>query len=197
MRRTMRRTTRRTMTKIMTRIMNGTWLVALGLATATPAAAQMASQAQAETVAAIERLDMMVGEWEGTSTARLGPGREEMSEVEEKAGYRAGGELLVVEGRGIQETDGEPRVVHDAFGVISWNAETGTYRMRAYRAGQGWVDSDVVLDGKTLKWGMETPGGAIRFRADFSVPNHWTETGEIQRQGQWVEFLRMELDRVR
>jgi hypothetical protein len=120
------------------------------------------------------------------------------SRVWEAAGYRAGGELLVVEGRGTQEANGETRVVHDAFGAISYDAATASYRMRSYRAGQGWVDAVVVVDGQRVQWELESPAGPIRFTADFSEPARWIETGEIQRDGRpWVEFLRMELDRVR
>jgi hypothetical protein len=45
--------------------------------------------------------------------------------------------------------------------------------------------------------GAREPGRPIRFPADFSEPDRWIETGEIRRDGRWVEFLRMELDRVR
>lgn len=69
--------------------------------------------------------------------------------------------------------------------------------MRSYRAGQGWVDAVVVVDGQRVQWELESPAGPIRFTADFSEPARWIETGEIQRDGPWVEFLRMELDRVR
>lgn len=177
--------------------MSRVWAVVLGLATATPAAAQMTSGAQPEAVAAMERLEMMVGEWEGTGTARVGPGQEQLSRVRETAAYRAGGELLVIEGRGTQEAGGEIRVIHDAFGAISYEAATEAYRMRSYRAGQGWVDAELVIDGERVEWGLESPAGPIRFRADFSEPGRWIETGEIQREGRWVQFLQMELVRVR
>jgi hypothetical protein len=48
-----------------------------------------------------------------------------------------------------------------------------------------------------VQWKLESPAGPIRFTADFSEPARWIETGEIRRDGRWVEFLRMELDRVR
>lgn len=176
--------------------MNRVWPIILCLATTTPAAAQMASEAQPEAVSAMERFGMMVGEWEGTSTARFGQGPAQTSRVREVAGFRAGGELLVVEGRGTQEVDGETRVIHDAFGAISYDAASESYRMRSYRAGQGWVDADVVIDGERVEWVLESPAAPIRFRANFSEPDRWIETGEIRRDDQWIEFLRIELDRV-
>jgi hypothetical protein len=176
--------------------MNRVWAVAFTLATATPAAAQMTSEARPEAVEAMRRLEMMVGEWTGTSTTRLGPDREQTSQVRETAGFRLDGEMLVVEGLGTMDVDGETRVIHHAFGAVTYDAAAGSYRMRSYRAGQGWVDAELVVDGARVQWTLESPAGPIRFIADYSQPGRWIETGEIQRGGQWVQFLKMELDRA-
>ena len=177
-------------------LMRRVWAVALALTTATPAVAQMTSEAQPEVVEAMSRLEMMVGEWTGTSTTRLGPDREQTSRVVEMAEFRLGGEMLVVEGRGTMDIGGEDRVIHHAFGAVTYDAAADGYRMRSYRAGQGWVDAELVVDGPTVRWTLESPAGTIRFTADFSEPDRWIETGELERGGQWVQFLRMELDRV-
>lgn len=175
-------------------------LLVLAAATATVAAptagAQMAAHAGAETVEAMKRLDMMVGAWEGTSTTRTGPGGEQTVDVTERAFYSAGGEVLVVQGHGSRDVDGREQVVHDAFGAITWDAATDSYRMRSYRAGQGWLDADVEVEVRQLRWGFESPGGTIRFTADYSTPGRWVEVGEIQRGGEWRQFMQMELERV-
>lgn len=175
-------------------------LLALAAATATATApsavAQISSHAGAETLEAMSRLEMMVGEWTGTSTTQMGPRGEQTVNVTERASRHAGGEVLVVEGRGWREVDGDEQVVHDAFGAITWDAATDTYRIRSYRAGQGWVDADIQIDGKQVGWQFESPGGTLRFTADYSTPDRWIEVGEIERGGEWRQFLRMELDRV-
>lgn len=176
--------------------MKRVWALALALTTATPAAAQMTSAAQPEVVEAMSRLEMMAGEWSGTSTTRIGPDREQTSQVREVAEYRLGGEMLVVEGRGTMNVDGESRVIHHAFGAVTYDAATDSYRMRSYRAGQGWVDAELDVDGMIVQWTLESPAGPIRFTADFTETDRWIETGELERGGQWVQFLRMELDRV-
>ncbi len=176
--------------------MRRVWAVALALTTASPAAAQMTSEAQPDVVAAMSTLEMMVGEWSGTSTTRLGPDREQISQVREMVELRLGGEMLVVEGLGTMDVEGESRVIHHAFGAVTYDDATDRYRMRSYRAGQGWVDAELDVEGSTVQWTLESPAGPIRFTADFTEPDRWIETGELERGGQWVQFLRMELDRV-
>lgn len=176
--------------------MNRVWAVALALTTATPAAAQMTSEAQPEATEAMSRLEMMVGKWNGTSTTRIAADRERTSQVRETAEFRLGGEMLVVEGRGTMDVEGETRVIHHAFGAVTYDDAADAYRMRSYRAGQGWVDAELVVDGRTVQWTLESPAGPIRFTADFSEPDRWIETGEIERGGRWVEFLRMDLERA-
>lgn len=172
-------------------------VAATATVTAPSALAQMAAHARPETLEAMQGLEMMVGEWTGTSTTQMGPGAEQTVNVTERASFRAGGEVLLVEGRGTREADGETQIVHDAFGAIAYDAATDTYRMRSYRAGQGWVDADLEVEGSQVRWQFESPGGTIRFTADYSTPGRWVEVGEIQRGGQWYSFLRTELERVK
>ncbi|MDH3298851.1 MAG: hypothetical protein OEM96_11305 [Gemmatimonadota bacterium] len=179
--------------------MKRAWLFILALATATPAAGQVAPASRAEGTGAMYPLGVLVGEWVGTSTTRTGPDTETSTYMREKAGFKAGGNVLVLEGMGTHSENGHTRVVHDAYAAVTWNAEAEKYEMRAYRAGQGWVDTELSVadDGNTMQWGLESPAGSVRFTLDFSEADRWVEIGEIQRGGQWYPFLRMELDRVR
>ena len=162
---------------------------------AVPLQGQGTSEADAESIAAIERLSFILGEWEGHSTAMTGPETRTTSEVTERASLLAGGTVLLLEGRGTVTENGETRVVHDAIGIITWDPAGGRYRMRAYRVGQGWTDSELRVPEHTLEWGMDSPGGRVRFMLDFSQPDRWMETGEIRRGDRWVQFLEMDLRR--
>ena len=166
----------------------------VGLGPATLAAQEVGTEHDAA-LAAMQELSFLVGDWEGTGTTMTGASTSETSHVTERATWRAGGAALMLEGRGTVEADGRTQVVHEAIGLITWNAGRGVYEMRAFRLGQGWTDTDLTVDGGTLIWGMDTPGGPVRFTVDFSEEDRWREIGEILRGDRWIRFLEMELRR--
>jgi len=160
-------------------------------------AAQGASAPDDASIAAIGRLAFMVGEWRGTGTTTMGPGNVSSSDVTERATLVAGGTALLLEGLGTMTEGGRTRVVHEALGIVTWNPAAGAYEMRAFRAGQGWTDSELALEDGRLSWGMETPGGRVRFTLDFGEEGRWHEVGEIERGGSWYRFLEMDLRKGR
>ncbi len=155
-----------------------------------------ASEPDPAELEAIHALGFLLGEWTGTSTTRMGPSNEATSDVSEKATLLAGGAALLLEGRGTMTEGGETRIVHDALGVVTWDVRSESYQIRAFRAGQGWTDSELEVEGRILRWGLESPGRTVRFTLDFSEAGRWHETGEIERGGQWYEFLVMDLRRA-
>lgn len=80
--------------------------------------------------AAMKKLAFLVGKWAGEARLFRGPGEPVVLTQTEETQYKLGGLILSTEGIGRTKADGKP--VLQAFGIISHDDESGTYRMRAY-----------------------------------------------------------------
>ena len=110
---------------------------------------------------------------------------------------KLGGIVLQVEGLGVIPTpdSAEPRVVHHALGVISFDAQSASYSLRSYIAtGQsGDFELTPIPDG--VIWSREVPGGQIRNTLHIS-DDTWHEIGEFSRDGEnWAQIMEMRLTR--
>src|SRR5271167_4974724 len=79
--------------------------------------------------AAMKKLDFLVGKWSGEARRWLAPGDPVVMTQTEEAQYKLDGLLLTIEGVG-RTKDGKPAL--QALGIISYDDENGTYRMRAF-----------------------------------------------------------------
>jgi hypothetical protein len=128
--------------------------------------------------AAMKKLDFLVGKWAGEAFLRRGP--TEIIELlqTEEAQYKLDGLILVIEGVGRTKSAGHP--VLQAFGVISYDDETATYRMRAFNDGR-FLETEVKLleEGQGMTWGFTL--GEIRTHSVLRINAHgeWTELAEI------------------
>ncbi len=150
--------------------------------------------------ATMDKLKFLLGEWEGTGW-RLNQRGKMYTKAFEKVKCKADCMIFVVEGLGIKtdSVNKKDQVVHDAFGVISYDAKTNAYSLRAYTK-DGLTDSPIeFLEDKLIMWIMDMPAGKIKFTADFRTPNKWIEWGEFSRDGgqTWMKFLETDLTRVR
>ena len=93
--------------------------------------------------------------------------------------------------------DGSRRNVHDAIGLISYDAEEGKYRFRTYRAGGETLDPTIHIRDDSIIWSFQQGGRTIRFTATVKE-NVWTEIGESSPDDgkTWYRFFDMKLDRV-
>jgi hypothetical protein len=127
----------------------------------------------------------------------FGPGQHQDSHVVEHAEYKLGGAVLVLEGVGRAGESG--RVVHNAFGIISYDRRKGDYTMRAYRADGQYVDAWIKPDGNGLTWGFDIPGmGSMRYTMTINAQGQWHEIGEMSRDkgATWNQFFEMTLDKT-
>lgn len=155
--------------------------------------------ASPDQVEAMQEVAWLVGEWRGEGTMRRGPGEPSPFTQTERVSRALGGRLLLVEGKGRARTgDGEEgRVVHHAFGVLSWDREAGHYRFHAYRADGGVVDAEAHLEDGVLVWGFEIERGRLRDRIRRTEEDRWHEVGEYSPDGStWHPFLEMTLRRA-
>lgn len=79
--------------------------------------------------AAMKKLSFLIGKWSGEARILRQPGEPlELIQTEE-AQYKLDGLVLMIEGIGRSKSDGKP--VLQALGIVSYDDEAGTYRMRA------------------------------------------------------------------
>ncbi len=126
----------------------------------------------------MKKLGFLAGKWSGE--ARIFRGSAEPVEMAqtEKAEYRVDGLILTIEGIGRNRVDGKP--VLQAFGVVSYDDEAGTYRLRAFNDGR-WLETEMKLaeSGRELSWGFTL--GEIKTHSVLCMNDmgEWTELHEI------------------
>jgi len=168
--------------------------VAAALLAAAPSYGQMPDGSANR--AAMAKLDFMVGTWRGDAWMVRG-GERVQTAMTETVEPGLGGVVLQVEGRGVVPAadGGEPRVVHHALGVISFDAQTGAYALRSYIATGQSGDFTLTLVEGGVRWSRSVPGGEIRNTALFAN-GEWHEVGEFSRDGAtWTQIMEIRLRR--
>jgi hypothetical protein len=128
--------------------------------------------------AAMRKLEFMVGKWRGESRLLRGPGDPVSLMQTEEAQYKLDGLILLIEGVGRTKADGKP--VLQALGIVCYDDESGTYRMRAFNDGRFLETELKVLDNdKGVTWGFAL--GQIRTTSVMRIneKGDWTELTEI------------------
>jgi hypothetical protein len=127
---------------------------------------------------AMRRLEFLVGTWTGDAHLTRGAGETTELVQTEEAGYKLGGLILVIEGIGLAKSGLTP--VLQAFGVLSYEDETKTYRMRAFNDGR-FLETSVRLleEGDGMVWGFVF--GEIKTTSVMRIneKGEWTESHEI------------------
>jgi hypothetical protein len=126
----------------------------------------------------MRRLSFLIGKWSGDASVFRGQGRfVDLSQTEE-AQFKLDGLVLMIEGVGRTKTDG--KLALQALGLISFDDESGTYRMRAFNDGR-WLESEVRLadGGNAISWGFTL--GEIRTNSVMRINDkgEWTELAEL------------------
>jgi hypothetical protein len=154
-----------------------------------------------ENVKSLEKLSFMVGEWKGTGWI-LGEDRTRKSfSQSEYIKSKANNQALMIDGLGYEiDSAGHvtDRIIHKAFGIISFNSEKESITMISFSELKGRMESEFVfIEEKKIYWSFKEANGAtIRFTEDFSVPDRWKEIGEISMNGKdWYRFFEMNLNR--
>lgn len=128
--------------------------------------------------AAIKKLGFLVGKWSGEARILRGAGEPTELIQTEEAQYKLDGLILVIEGTGRTKSDSPPAL--QAFGILSYDDENGTYRMRAFNDGR-FLETEVkpLEGGKSLTWGFTL--GEIKTNSILRIneQGEWTELHEI------------------
>lgn len=151
-------------------------------------------------LAAIAKLDMMVGEWRGEGWMEFG-GRRSPFRGTEKVQRKLNGVALLVEGAFTSRPAGSEVdiPVHTTLGVISYDPKSKAYRFASWLATgtSGERELELLDDGKGWRWDIEIPGmGTTRYTTTFD-DGEWFEIGERSKDGkEWTKFFEMRLKRA-
>jgi len=126
----------------------------------------------------MRKLSFLIGKWSGdASVLRSGGKFVDLSQTEE-AEFKLDGLVLMIEGVGRTKVDG--KLALQALGLISFDDESGTYRMRAFNDGR-WLESEMRLadGGNAISWGCTL--GEIQTDSVMSINDRgeWTELAEL------------------
>jgi hypothetical protein len=144
----------------------------------------------------MKKLEWMLGDWKGDASIQMGPGKLQLVSQTEHVEAKLGGKVLVIDGLGKRKNDdGSPGdVVHEALGVISWDAKKNAYRFDAWTAREGYVEAWMTVGDRVAAWGFDVPGGKIRYTIRHTDKASWHEVGEFSRDGnEWMKFFEMTL----
>lgn len=162
--------------------------------------AQAMVRADSVTLAAMRRLEFLIGDWQGTGTLQRGPGNSSTSNVRESAHWRLDGAGILVQGHGTAQIEaGGPEVtVHDALAVITYDKANQRYRFQAWRGDGEPMSPNLEVGDRRMVWSFQDPRGfTIRFTMQLTPEGRWNEVGEASRDGTtWFKFMEMNLDRV-
>ena len=127
---------------------------------------------------AMKKLGFLVGDWSGEASVLSGPGQFAELAQTESAQFKVDGLVLVIEGVGRTKTDGRPAL--QALGLISFDDETGTYKMRAFNDGR-WLETEVKLadGGNLISWGFVLGQFKTTTVLRINEDGEWTEHGEL------------------
>jgi hypothetical protein len=128
---------------------------------------------------AMKKLGFLVGKWAGEARLLRGPTESVELLQTEEAQYKLDGLIVVIEGVGRAKSGGQPLL--QAFGIISYDDESGTYRLRAFNDGRFLETQMKLLEaGKGMTWGFAL--GEIRTNSVLRINERgeWTELAEIK-----------------
>ena len=127
---------------------------------------------------AMKKLGFLVGKWAGEACLLRGPAESVELLQTEEAQYKLDGLIVLIEGVGRTKSGGQPLL--QAFGIISYEDESRTYRLRAFNEGR-FLETQMKLleEGKGMSWGFAL--GEIRTNSVLRINERgeWTELAEI------------------
>jgi hypothetical protein len=150
----------------------------------------------------MKKLSAWVGRWKGEGSMQMGPGEPKKSSVDEKIEMKLDGTIMVVEGIGktVDLTTKQETVVHNAFGIISYDVASKAYKFKTFTKDARSADAyfTIVSENK-YEWGFDIPqGGKTRYIITLDMARKtWNEIGEYSRDGaNWMKFFEMNLTKV-
>lgn len=144
---------------------------------------------------AMKKLNFLVGKWSGEARVFRLPSQPVELVQTEDAYYKLDGLLLVIEGIGRNRSDG--KIALEALGVVSYDDQVGTYKMRAFNDGR-YLETELQLSdsGKGISWGFTLGDVKTSSVLRINERGQWTELTHISVGSQVVrKFMELTVDR--
>lgn len=144
---------------------------------------------------AMKKLDFLVGKWSGEARIFRLPSQPVELVRSEDAYYKLDGLLLIIEGIGRNGSD--DKIALEALGVVSYDEEAGTYKMRAYNDGR-YLETELKLSesGKGISWGFTLGDVKTSSVLRINEKGQWTELTHISVGSQVArKFMELTVDR--
>ncbi len=150
---------------------------------------------QSVTRAAMTSVHFLAGDWAGSGWMMGADGKRHAFNQTERIRSMLGGEVLLIEGRGVDVED-TTRVVHEAVAFIGYDAAARRYVMRSFVPGGRTMEAEAEAQRGRFVWRI---GPTARYTITVDDAGAWHEIGEFTRdQGlSWQQFLEMRLIRRR
>ena len=165
-----------------------TLLILVGILIATMTLAQSSEKHVKEEM---DKLNFMIGEWEGGGWMMNQDRTKSGFTQSEKIEMDLNGAVLVIHGQG-WNTDGHS--IHNALGIISYNAKEEKYSMLAMLEDGQQTKAELELVSKNqIKWWFSVPSGTIKYQLAFERDT-WVEKGEFSPdENVWYPFIEFTL----
>lgn len=148
-------------------------------------------------VNAMNKIEWMLGNWSGDGWVDSRDDRKFYNQTE-SVYTKAKGTVILIEGLGISKEN--ENVAHEAFAVLSYDAFSNKYLLRAFKSDGKYIDAKVnVEDDGTFIWGFKINEMSPELRYTLKlIDNKWFEVGEFSVNGtMWTKFFEMTLKRVK
>ena len=179
-----------------------TWIKTLEMELSKVGSKKKIANLEAKRAAAMKKLDFLIGSWKGKGWIIGQNGRQTFT-VKESLKRKLNGQIVVVDGLGksVDKKTGKERIVHQAYGVFSYDANVDKIKFRWYKAETGEEDETTIdVSNNKLVWGFDIPqsGVKVKFTEIINEKGNWLEIGEVTRDGgkTWFKFFEMELEKV-
>lgn len=179
-----------------------TWMKTLEMELSKVGSKKSVENLEAKRTAAMKKLDFLVGDWEGKGWIIKQSGRQTFT-IKESMKPKLDGQIVVVDGLGKSkdEKSGKEKIVHQAYGVFSYDADEDKIKFRWYKA-DGGEEGETYPDFAENKmiWKLDVPEYNVttKFTEVITKEGNWLEIGEASRDGgkTWFKFFEMELSKV-
>jgi hypothetical protein len=147
-------------------------------------------------LAAMKKLDFLVGKWEGTGTMMFGPSQKESFKGSETVQRKLQGKALLVEGKFTDAEGGA--VVHETLAVITYDEAAKKYRFQTHLFNRPSGEFELHVTENGFWWEIEVPGSPkVKFTMTLSEQGDWVEIGEVTLPNvQVIKTLEMKLKKV-
>ena len=159
-----------------------------------------AQKGNQEQKAAMQKLNWMRGNWNGTSTLFIDD-QKRITHIRESVQPSLDGTILLIN---VRATDADSltskqSLAYTYFSVISYDVKNKTYQWTSWRTNGNDYEQNPFTVGKTsFEYTSKEGGKTIRYKANLSDNGAFLETGEYGGNGSvWTPFVTMNLAKSR